>query len=266
MITTSMLRQQVWMADDEFDYIVKNSQRVLGLSVQYENHQYVEEFTKQCNVTFVYGTYALEGEADSKFSLSNIWSLFQEPRNTSNFYRQMINCLRAWNYLQKTSDLPLKTETIKQTHKIMMDGEDILVGEYRKSPTFAGYHIFAPASLIKRYMEDAIFRFHETKKDNPIMAATNLLGNIINIHPFEDGNGRICSLILAHVLIQMKCCLFPVILSSFHRRCRRHYISAVKIFDRNPSMLYTMVVKSLIQCWDNFDQNAKMLSQSDVDA
>ena len=73
MITTSMLRQQAWMADDdEFDYIVKNSQRVLGLSIQYENHPYVEEFTKQCNVMFVYGTYALEWEADSKFSLRDI--------------------------------------------------------------------------------------------------------------------------------------------------------------------------------------------------
>ena len=51
MITTSMLRWQVWMADDEFDYIVKNSQRLLGLSVQYENRQYIEEFTKQCNVS-----------------------------------------------------------------------------------------------------------------------------------------------------------------------------------------------------------------------
>ena len=42
MITTGMLRRQVWMADDEFDYIIKNLQRVLGLSGQYENHQYVE--------------------------------------------------------------------------------------------------------------------------------------------------------------------------------------------------------------------------------
>ena len=59
---TSMLRQQVWMTDDdEFDYIVKNSQRVLGLSVQYENHSCAEEYTKQCNVMFIYGTYALEG-------------------------------------------------------------------------------------------------------------------------------------------------------------------------------------------------------------
>ena len=91
-------------------------------------------------------------------------------------------------------------------------------------------------------MEDGIFRFFETKNDNPIMAATNLFGNIINIHPFEDGNGRICRLILAHVLIQMKCCLFPVILSSFHRHGRRHYITAVKMFDRKPSVLYTMIV------------------------
>ena len=136
----------------------------------------------------------------------------------------------------------------------MMDGEDILVGEYRKSPAFSGYHIFTSAGHIERYMEDAIFRFHETKKDDPIMAARNLFGNIINIHPFEDGNGRICRLILAHVLIQMKCCLFPVILSSFHRRGRRHYIRAVKMFDRKPSMLYTMIVKF-------FEQNARLEKQ-----
>ena len=78
----------------------------------------------------------------------------------------------------------------------MTDG----AGEYRKSPVFAGYHIFASAGYIERYMEDTIFMLHETKKDDPIVAATNLLGNIINIHPFEDGNGRICRLILAHVL------------------------------------------------------------------
>ena len=47
-------------------------------------------------------------------------------------------------------------------------------GEYRKSPVFAGYHISAPASHVDRYMESAIFRFHKTKKDDPIMAATNL--------------------------------------------------------------------------------------------
>ena len=138
---------------------------------------------------FVYRIHILEGDACAKFSLGDIWNLFQGetlPNNASNFCRQMINCMKAWDYLQKTLDLPLNTEIIKKkTHKIMMDGEkDILVGEYRNSQAFAGFHIFARADCIERYMEDVIFRFHETKTDDPIIAATNLLGNIINIHPF----------------------------------------------------------------------------------
>ena len=97
-----MLKRQVWMADDDkFDHIVKNSQRVLRLNDQYENHPYVEEFTKRCSVMFAYGTYVLEGEVDAKFSLGDIWNLFQNtlPNNASNFCRQMISCLKAYNYL-----------------------------------------------------------------------------------------------------------------------------------------------------------------------
>ena len=75
---------------------------------------------------------------------------------------------------------------------MMEDEKDVLVGEYRKLPVFSGYHIFAPATLIKKY---EIFKFHETKKDDPVKAATNLFGKIINIHPFEDGNGRTSRLI-----------------------------------------------------------------------
>ena len=172
----------------------------------------------------------------------------------------------------KTSGLPLSTEIIKQTQKMMMEDEkDVLMGKYRKSPIFTGYHIFAPASHVVKYMESDIFRFHQTKKDHSIMAAANLFGHImaaanlfghiINIHPFEDGNGRTCHLILAHVLIQTKYCLFPVILSSFHTREGRHSIRAVKMLVRKPSMLYIMIVKSFIHCWDNFEQNARMLAQ-----
>ena len=53
--------------DDEFDHMVKISQGVLRSIDQYENHPYVDEFTKACNVMFVYGTYVLEGEVDANF-------------------------------------------------------------------------------------------------------------------------------------------------------------------------------------------------------
>ena len=76
--------------DDEFDHIVKNSQRVLKLNDQYENHPYAEEFTKECNVMFIYGTYVIEGEADAEFSSGDICKVFQEdllPNNANNFCR-----------------------------------------------------------------------------------------------------------------------------------------------------------------------------------
>ena len=63
----SILKTLVWMADDdEFDHIVKNSQRVLRLNDQYENHPYVEEFTRvQCYV-YIWNI-RFRGEVDSKF-------------------------------------------------------------------------------------------------------------------------------------------------------------------------------------------------------
>ena len=39
-----------------------------------------------------------------------------------------INRMGAWNYLQKSSDLPLSTEIIKQTHKTMMEDEKEVLG------------------------------------------------------------------------------------------------------------------------------------------
>ena len=73
-----MLKKQVWMADDEPDHIVKNLHRVPGLNNQCKNHPYVEEFTKDRNVVFVYETYVLEGEADAKCFLNDIWNLIRK--------------------------------------------------------------------------------------------------------------------------------------------------------------------------------------------
>ena len=49
-----MLKRQVWKTDDdEFEDMVKNSQRVLKLNAQYENHPYTKKFTKARSVVCV---------------------------------------------------------------------------------------------------------------------------------------------------------------------------------------------------------------------
>ena len=61
-------------------------------------------------------------------------------------------------------------------------------------------------------------------------------------------------MIPSHVLMQGGCSLFPVLLSSFNMRGRRHYTQAINRYHENPSMLYTMIKLSC------YEQNAKTLN------
>ena len=107
------------------------------------------------------------------------------------------------------------------------NGKDVLIREYRKTPVFAGFKTFAPVSTIEMLMNNALHRYYSSN-DDPISAAVKLFAGVINIHPFEDGNGRLCRVMLSHVLVQGGCSLFPILLSSFHNRGRKHYIQAVR--------------------------------------
>ena len=103
-------------------------------------------------------------------------------------------CIRAWDYLQKASGLLLNADITKKAHKIMMDGKDVLAGEYRKSPVFLNYRIFPPADTIETLIDDALYCYYHPNDPiiDPILVAENLSVDLINIHPFEDGNGRLC--------------------------------------------------------------------------
>ena len=131
-------------------------------------------------------------------------------------------------------------------------------GEYKNSPVFVGYHIFPPADPIGRMVDDALHCYYHPTARDPILAHADFFIDLINIHPFEYGNGKLCQMILSHVLIQDRCCgPFTVLLSSFNKRGRRHYIQAVNKYHENPSMLYTMIRS---YCWDDFEQNTRMLA------
>ena len=274
-VKLSLVKRQPWMADeDEFSNIKSKITEVKRLTSKRKDHPYVDEFMKECMVMFAYGTYVSEGEIDPNFSSSETWNLMQNPEcelsdGDKSIRRRLVNCMNALKYLQLEPKEPLTVSHIKHIHKMIMhkekhkNGKDVLVGEYRKTPVFAGFKTFAPVSVIERLMNDALRRYYSSD-DDPISVAANLFSDVINIHPFEDGNGRLCRVILSHVLVQSGCSLFPVLLSSFHKRGRRHYIQAVKRYYENPSMLYTMITASLVRVWDNFEQNVQLLEKSGI--
>ncbi|XP_057294015.1 protein adenylyltransferase fic-1-like [Hydractinia symbiolongicarpus] len=222
------LKMQHWMADeDEYQNVLRKTATLAELSRKRKTHAYVEEFLKGWEVLFAYGTYASEGEVE--FSATETWNLMQDAHGkTISFKRQMINFMLALKWMKGCGRLT--PDKIQAIHEIMMRGEKpVLTGKYRT--TNAGFHEFAPVSAISRLVTEALDRYYSTETEDPIWNAVMLFIDLINIHPFEDGNGRLCRLVISHVLVESGMSLFPVLLSSFHKRYRRHYIQAVKMFE-----------------------------------
>ena len=61
-----------------------------------------------------------------------------------------------------------------------------------------------------------------------VHASTRLFYDLISTHPFVDGNGRLCRLILAHCWYAFGM-PFPLTLSSGHKKARSHYHNALYV-------------------------------------
>ena len=64
-------------------------------------------------------------------------------------------------------------------------------------------------------------------RKHPVDLAVFLFYEVISIHPFLNGNGRLCRLLLTWSLMRDGF-PFPVTFSSGHSRRRKHYIHAIK--------------------------------------
>ena len=198
----------------------------------------------------------------------------------------------------------LIVEQICEVHRILLKGFPKRPGELRCQPedivvtdTEDGcYHYLRP-ELVAVHL-DAVIDSHNHRMDalekkvkngkitQPekvtyvIKSAAWLLFNFVNnVHPFLDGNGRICRLLANYVLSLVV--PFPV--SIYHtcsgKRARCDYLEAIISCRKNPSegprQLATMLLESVWEGWKNFFENLHswnasnlpsiVLSQSTVD-
>ncbi|KXG49020.1 uncharacterized protein PGRI_028900 [Penicillium griseofulvum] len=110
----------------------------------------------------------------------------------------------------------LTEQTLLEAHRILtykIDAETMpwreYSGVYRSHEVSAGLHAFPHPSLVPYKMKSM---FHElgcdlkeataTGKIDPIALASKYAHIFVNIHPFIDGNGRMCRLILNSMLMK----------------------------------------------------------------
>ena len=198
--------------------------------------------------------------------------LKSNDKNTSSpALQQLVNHLHAYRLLcQKastTSQLPsLSEELIKRTHQVMMqgletdDGEKVHAGVYRNISVHAGRHVFPSHDCVPSNMAKILADYESkaSKTHDPYQLASWLFFQVVSLHPFEDGNGRLSRLLWCYSLIRDGLPFTPV-LTSDHQRSQKHLVWCLER-DRRPNVieqpyLTTLTVVSVDRVWNNFLYN-----------
>jgi fido (protein-threonine AMPylation protein) len=119
----------------------------------------------------------------------------------------------------------LSEQLIKDTHKILcyrLDASDgdkyqTYAGIYRTSEVVAGFNTFTPAASVPSAMKMLVQSFNAdiatAEKEcelDPYAIAAKYCHKFVNTHPFVDGNGRTCRLILSAILLKYAGIVIPL--------------------------------------------------------
>ena len=160
------------------------------------------------------------------------WSADGSPNSASARVQlqQHMKALRFLCYDCKPGEQPLTVEMVKTAHKLLMsgattsDGTVLTAGEYRSSAAHSGTgYIYPSPTVIGCKVPEILDAFNNrTEGTDIVVAAAKLMYDMVTLHPFQDGNGRLCRLLVSYALMAAGE-PFPVPLHDGHHKCRQHY-------------------------------------------
>ena len=171
----------------------------------------------------------------------------------------MVQHLRAFNHLHSLKKLTLKG--VLETHGILMKrsvdekGEPVLAGKIRTFGVNNGVDNYIDHAIVEENLTNLI-RWYENEdhSDDEMEAGHKLFWTFLQIHPMQDGNGRMARLLFSYHMFRTGT-PFAVCITSGKSRARKHYYAAVKrqnFVSFHTSDLYTLLTYSKYLAWRNF--------------
>lgn len=242
--------------DDSYDFELINPRalfrdfRILA-SERYFERGLIEQYYYQKIYQLIWASNAMENVGENLETTVDICSIVFEGRETNGKiqhcsslkgYREVINHAKAAAYILSTisnntdlsEDIILKTHEILTTDIDMEDGTPSTdySGKYRRCPIRAGLHQFMHEKRVPSAMKRMIRDYEadtrkaiENRGMDPIALAAKYSHIFVNIHPFEDGNGRMSRLILNAILFKFTCCLVAFGQNEVDREQYRHIVA-----------------------------------------
>jgi len=220
--------------------------------------QSLDETIRICRAIFAGKTIAAEDITErSEEYQSQLEALIKAKRTDGNLdlqhvirsRKEVIQHAKALNHMVQAiavNNEPLTEDLIQETHGILVTGIDIHGSEstsgtvpskeyggiYRKIPVMAGSCCFVTPKFVPAKMRELVQKFNEditaaetTKQIDPFSLAAKYANMFVLIHPFLDGNGRTCRIILNAILLKYS---GIVIAFGEHDQARNEYLEIVK--------------------------------------
>lgn len=166
----------------------------------------------------------------------------RDIQEVQGYYELLENVFNAWN------SIPLSESTIKHLHRELLkyvEKDKLHRGEYKKIENKvemineAGQSIgilfdTTPAYLTPKEMQELVEWAREEiilKEIHPLLVIGNFLVEFLNIHPFQDGNGRLSRVLTNLLLLQAGYAYTP-------------YVSHEKLVEENKAEYYIALRKS----------------------
>jgi len=172
----------------------------------------------------------------------------------------------------------MSEQLILDTHRILMkdavreDGHHVNAGGYRDSSISFRHHTIAARSLSAN-LKSLIQEYNKICKffDPISLASWFSYMFVTEIHPFDDGNGRISRLLLNWILLSLGFPLPTSLLGGFFNHAKSYYYGCLRAADqedfylkliRSPGKLSTLILHGMCYTLSSFFEYARVESPS----
>ena len=160
---------------------------------------------------FTYDTNAIEGSRVEAKEVVDILRKREWPEDKSKEdISETYGVAEAVDYIRTTKE-HVSLKLVKELHRIIFRNSKPFAGKFREAGVEVVVkdalgnivHVGAPSTQIKKRLKELARWYNQNKqKYPPLVLAAVVHNQFENIHPFQDGNGRVGRLLLNNILLK----------------------------------------------------------------
>jgi Fic family protein len=193
---------------------------------------------------FTYDTNAIEGSLVEAKEVADILKKRKWPDDRSKEdISETYGVAEAVDYIRRTSE-HVSLKLIKNLHKIVFKNSKPFAGKFREkgvevvvADAYGNVvHRGASSQQVERMLRELIRWYYRNKKKCPPLVLAAVVHNQFeNIHPFQDGNGRVGRLLLNNILLKHN--LPPL---NIELKNRSQYYAALQAYEKDHNIRPTL--------------------------